>query len=416
MQKTITLKNGLKFLYIQEKNIDACALGFSVNAGVYFEDKEKSGIAHLTEHLIGVSQVDGKAFRENIYETGGLLEASTSLFNTYFYLTCLPKDFVRLTETFIKGIFNPNFSRDRLRDSKESIVSELAYLSDIEPYSVLRSMIWKDTNLSKPIVGYKSSVLELEIDDITNFHDKYYTPENVSVVLIAPELTDSIVNLLEGIQGVKGVEDIKVDLSINLPSFKLLQERNMKTAIAISFPTKGFKGIGEGRHYFNLAAGALTEVYISRLASSGLIYDESWVWNVFPNSGDFILYLDNVDHSHLLNTLKEVVEIVDNWTQKPFNQSQFDTLKKHKILDLKTHTSLSEKIVLLTKNFSSSEEVHTYEEAIKVYEKADLKTTLDSFNKILLSDKPFIVVSAGVDSLEEVGKIEVFLENYYSAS
>jgi predicted Zn-dependent peptidase len=413
MQKAFSLKNGLKVLFIEDKNTDASAIGLSVGAGVYFEEPKKSGISHLLEHIIGRGGVNEEILRENIYKGGGIFEASTSIFKTYFYLTCLTKDFNNLFGQFVKGIFNPDFNDRDIKSAKESVLSELSYLEDVEPYLILREMSWQDAKLSKPVIGSRDTIYDLSLSDLKNYHSKHYTASNSTVVLLSSELPQVLLDSLENLATDGTFSTDKINVNVNKPSYRLLQERNLKSAVAISFPTKGFEGMHEGRHYFNLAAGALTELYISGLGSKGLIYDESWIWNVFPKNGDFLLFLDDIDHSHLLPTLKGLLGLIDVWSEMPFDEKRFDLMRKHKILDLKTHTSIAEKIVLLTKSFSSSEEVHTYEEAIKVYQSATYKETLKSFRETLLTKKPFIVVSTGVDSEEEVMEVEKFLEEYY---
>lgn len=415
MQKSITLKNGLKFLYIEDKSIDVAAVGISVGAGAYYEAERREGISHLLEHLIGRSQRGEDSFRERVYNKGGTLDASTSVFNTFYYLTCLTEDLVELTRIVIDGIYDPKISKKLLNDSKESIVSELAYTQSIEPYEVLRKLMWKDENLSKPVVGTKSSILDLNISAVTDYHKNHYKPRNTSIVVIASNLPNELIEILESVPDGSDITLPKVSIKINQPTFRLFQERNLNSAIVLSFPTKGYMGIGEGRHYFNLAASALSDLYISELGERGMIYGENWFWNVFPENGEFIIYIDDIDHKHLLATLKGVTNIVNNWTEKPFDRDNFELMKKHKILDLKTHTSISEKVTLLTRNFSSSNEVHTYSEAINVYEKAEMQEVLKSFESTLLTQKPFVVVSAGVNLENEVGEIEKYLEDYYNA-
>lgn len=407
------LKNGLRLLFIEDKSSDISAIGISVGSGVYYENDGQVGISHLLEHLIGRSERGDDSFREHVYKNGGILEASTSVFNTFYYLTCLSTDLSGLTKIVIDGIYNPKISEKLLNDSKESIVSELAYTQNVEPYEVLRSLMWKDSSLSRPVVGTKSSTMTISISDLSDYHHKHYNPGNTSVVVVSQSLPYQLVEILENLPNRLKISVPKVNTAVKRPAFRLFQERNLSNAIVISFPTKGYVGIGEGRHYFNIAASALSDLYISELGERGMIYGESWLWNVFPENGDFIIYIDDIDHKHIVSTLKGVINIVDDWTKKPFDLDKFELIKKHKILDLKTHTSISEKITLLTRNFSSSEEVHTYEEAIRVYEKAEIKEVLESFESILLTQKPFVVVSAGVDSDGEVGEIEKFLEDYY---
>lgn len=399
-------------LFIENKTSDVSALGLSVAAGTYFEEKGNEGISHLLEHMIGRCDINGEDFREAVYQVGGVLEASTSVFRTFYYLTSLEKDFEGALELFLKGVFSPDFTERDLRESKESIASELSYAQDVESYKILREMMWKDPSLSKPVTGSRDSILPITLPQLSDYFKKHYNGRNIFAVFLAPKLSEKLVASLEGLPPGEKIS-FEVDTAINSPGFRVYQERNLKSAITLSFPTKGYEGLGEGRHYFNLAASILSEKYLSDLGSKGLIYDDTWVWNLFSKNGDFILFLEDIEHTHLTPTLNQLSEIIDSWTAKTMDEKDFEIVKNHKILDLKTHTSISEKLVLLLKTFSTSDKIHTYEEAIKVYEKADLKTTLKSFKDTLLTKKPFVVVSAGIDSEDEVGEVERILEKYY---
>lgn len=413
-QKIITLKNGINLLHIKNKDSDVCALGLSVAAGSYFEESGQEGVSHLLEHMIARSNIGGEDFRKGIYQGGGILEASTSVFKTYYYLKSSDKDFEKLLKMFVEGVFNPNLIEKDFKESKQSLVSELSYLEDVESYKILREMMWKDPKLSKPISGSKSSILSLELTDLKKYFQSHYSADKVSVVLLSPMIPDYLLKILETVPNAPIDNSININLQTNNPAFRVLQERNLKSAITLSFPTRGYENLGEGRHYFNLAANCFAEYYLSKLGSGGLIYEQSWVWNLFPKNGDFVVFLDDVEHSHLVPCLNEIVGLLDKWIKEPMDEKIFETIKKHRILDLKTHTSIDEKIILLTKTFSTSEEVHTYDEAIEVYEKSDLETVVKSIKETLLTQKPFIVVSAGVDSEESVGEVEEILEKYYS--
>jgi len=415
IQKHLTLKNGINFLFVEDKSVDVCALGLSVSAGTYFEHSSQNGISHLLEHLIGRSNIGKTNFRQATYALGGILDASTSIYKTYYYLICLPENSDKLLSVFVKGIFDPQLSEKDLLESKESIVSELAYVGNAEPYMVLREMMWKDNRLAKPITGSKTSLLPLNLKNLEEYHQTNYCSGGVAVVCLASSLPKDLIKTLETIPGSKSFEVTKTNHDIKAPTFRVFQERNLKSSITVAFPTKGYEGIGEGKHYFNLAVSTLMESRIAELGSKGLIYGDSWVWNVFPENGDLVLFLDDVDSNHLLPVIRDLMKTLEDWSYVPLESREFDIIRKHKILDLKTHTSVFEKITLLTKSLSTSEGVHTYNESIKVYEKANQETTLKSVKETLLTQKPFIVVSAGVDLEANIAEIENYLERYYSS-
>lgn len=412
--KKYILKNGLRMLFLEKKGVKTTAFGLAVNAGPYFEGEKESGISHLLEHVIGRQDVGGGSFREKIYNNGGLVDALTSVSQTFYHLYTFTDNLVENCKTMVDATYFPKFTPGALSTSQKSVLSEMAFGQDFSPYEVLRSMMWKDPKLSRSIVGTKDSILGIDLEVMKKYHSSRYVSNNSSVVLIGKEVPDGVIKILENIPSDGNREKPQINLDLHKPGFRIFQERNLHSTIAFSFPTKGYLGLGEERHLFNIAATALNDFYISTLGKSGLVYEASWNWNAFPESGDFVIYLESLEKEHVVSALSHGLKLISEWPKMKLGKEKFDLIRRHIVLNLHINTSLVDSLTLLTKNFSSSEEAHTYEEAIKVYEKADLEETLQTTKKILLSQKPFVVVSLGADSLESLGKINQILSDFYN--
>ena len=251
------------------------------------------------------------------------------------------------------------------------------------------------------------------MEEVKKYHKYFYTSQNSSVVVIGPSFPDELLTVLEKIPANDKFVLPTVDVSLKKPSYRIFQERNLHSMIALSFPTKGFVGLGEERHLFNITATALSDIYIASLGSSGLVYEGNWNWNIYPQTGDFVIFLESLESDHVVSALKKGLEIVSSWPEFPLSPEKFDLVKKHIILNLQIGVSLTEALPLFTRNFSSSEIAHTYDEAEKVYRKADIKSTFDTVKKVILSEKPYSVVNLGTDSLESLGKINQIFYNLY---
>ena len=411
--KKFILKNGLRVLFLESKSSKSSGLGLAVNAGPYFESDGEEGISHLLEHLLGRSVVKGRILREEIYEKGGTVDAATSVSQTFFHLYTMPDKINELTNYLIEGVFTPKFTAASLKLAKESVLSELAFNQDFSSYEILREMMWKDRRLARPIVGSKTSMLGTSLESINKYHKKYYCANNASVVVIGPEFSDELLHTLENIPVNKKFEPLNISLNLKKPSYKIYEERNLHSIIAFAFPTKGYKGLGENRHIFNIAATALNDYYVFMLGKMGLVYEASWNWNVFPESGDFIVLLESLAENHLVPALDQGLQLISKWPELKLSNKKFELLKSHRILDLRIGASLVDALPLFTRNFSSSEEAHTYEEAIDVYEKATMEETLETVHNVLLTQKPYTVISVGTDSFEKIGKLNQLLEDYY---
>ncbi len=412
---TINLKNGIRVVFVEEKTLKDTGLGVGIPAGVYWEEENHLGTSHLLEHLISRLEVNGASLRETIYKTGGVFDAATSISHTYFFLYALNQDFHKSVEAFIRGIFYPNFREGALIEAKESIISEMAETRRLTAYEVLRSLMWTDPKLKRSLVGQKETLLTLGMDDIVNYHRLRYLTPGVSVVVIGPKLPKYIISLLESIDmQSQGIESLPLP-TINSPQYRIFEDGDLHSTLTLAFPTKGYKDLGEGRHLFRLAANVLNSTYISSLAKAGFIYKSNWSWNVFPTSGEFILEFPDLAAEHTPTVIKTVAGLVDDWSKLKISQTEFSLIKKQRILAVRMVEGLSESLPLITKDFSSSSEAHTFEEAIGVYRSAKLITTLKTAARVLLTSKPFLVVDMGDDSLKYTTEIKGFLDNYYGS-
>ena len=171
--KQIILKNGLRILFIKDRNAKVDALGIAVNAGPYFEDEGKEGISHLIEHTIGRLKNSELTFREKVYEKEGIIDASTTVFQTFYHLYTNPEKLLENAKLMVDGIFHSKFDNASLGFSKESVISEIAFSEEFSSYEVLRSMMWKDPRLSRSIVGSKDSLLGVTLEEVNKYH-KYF--------------------------------------------------------------------------------------------------------------------------------------------------------------------------------------------------------------------------------------------------
>lgn len=407
------LPNGLRVLFVEQKELKDSGLGVAVQAGPYWENENNLGISHLLEHLISRLDVGEGDMRDAIYQKGGVFDASTSVLQTCFFLYSLNEDFLESSKIFIKGIFGPKFREGALAKSKESIISEIANSQKLTSYEILRSLMWKDEKLRRSLIGEKETLLTISLANILNYHSQRYLTPGVSVVVIGPSFPKGLEKILSKVELQEKKSESIVFTKINTPDFRMFEGGNLHSTLTFGFPTKGYKNLGEDRHVFRLAASVLNSVYISEMAKSGFIYQSNWSWNIFPDTGEFVLEFVDLAPEHVLTVTKAATRLINDWSNLYISEKDFDLIKKQRILAIRMVEGLSESLPLITKDFSSSEEAHTPDEAIKIYEKATLDNALGIAKDVLLTKMPFLIVNMGDDSLKYTSSLKTFLDEYY---
>ena len=80
---------------------------------------------------------------------------------------------------------NPLLKEEDIQKEKTVIIEEIKMYKDLPQYMVqelLEKIMWPDHPLGRNIAGTENSVSSISKDDLTNFKNKYYCPENMVIV------------------------------------------------------------------------------------------------------------------------------------------------------------------------------------------------------------------------------------------
>ncbi|MGB5895041.1 MAG: pitrilysin family protein [Ignavibacteriaceae bacterium] len=186
------LDNGMEVILHQNKNLPAVAVNVWYKVGSAQETKGKTGIAHLFEHMMfqGSENVEKEKHFKYVQEAGGTLNGSTSIDRTNYYEK-LPSNYLELAlwlESDRMGYFLPALNQEKLDNQKDVVFNERLERYDNQPYGLAWELLI--TNLyennhpySWPTIGFADDIKNYNLDDVTNFFKKYYSPNNASLVV-----------------------------------------------------------------------------------------------------------------------------------------------------------------------------------------------------------------------------------------
>lgn len=186
---TATLLNGIKILYIYDETIDKSTVCIKVNVGSYNDPDEYLGLAHFLEHMIfmGSKKYKEGELLEYTSNNGGMSNAQTSLFNTIYYSNILSEYFEKTFDILADYLVNPSFSPSSLKEVN-SVHAE--YVKNINTTSndilafnnITKSAKNKSSRFS---IGNLKTLNKKDIlSQLKKFHEKYYVPEAMSIVII----------------------------------------------------------------------------------------------------------------------------------------------------------------------------------------------------------------------------------------
>lgn len=186
------LENGLKVILHKDTSTPIVAMNILYNVGARDEDPNKTGFAHLFEHLMFGGSVNIPKYDVPLENAGGENNAFTNNDITNYYLT-IPKQNLELAFWLESDrMLNLAFSKKSLDVQRNVVIEEFkqSYLN--QPYGdvwlLLRPLAYKVHPYLWTTIGKDISHIEnATMADVRTFYKKYYNPNN-AILTIAGDI------------------------------------------------------------------------------------------------------------------------------------------------------------------------------------------------------------------------------------
>ncbi len=179
-------------VFVEEYDSPLISIDFWFKAGISFEEKEKVGLAHFLEHMIfkGSKLLKSGEFDLRIEALGGFSNASTGYDDAHYYVDIPPGNVEEALFLLTNLVLFPNFNEREFNLEKKVIIEEILQSQDQKDELIFNSFlksVWIDHPYNKSILGEEENINEIEINDLYDFHKRYYIPLN-SCIAIAGKL------------------------------------------------------------------------------------------------------------------------------------------------------------------------------------------------------------------------------------
>ncbi len=199
---TFTLDNGLKVVVHEDPNTQMAVMNLMYDVGSKDEDPNKTGFAHLFEHLMFEGSVNIKDFDSQLQKVGGSSNAFTSPDVTNYYIQ-LPA--VNLETAFwleSDRMLGLDIHQEKLDIQKKVVIEEFKQRYLNQPYGdvwlKLRPMVYKEHPYNWPTIGKEISHIEdSTLEEVNAFFKKHYNPQNAVLVVGGNVTTEQVKELAE---------------------------------------------------------------------------------------------------------------------------------------------------------------------------------------------------------------------------
>ncbi len=276
---TETLDNGLQIVVIPMKNdSNVITTDIFYKVGSRNEVMGKSGIAHMLEHLNFKSTKNLKAgeFDKIVKSKGGINNAATSFDYTHYYIKSSSKNLETSVELFAELMENLNLKDEEFQVERDVVAEERRVRTDNPPIGYLYFRLFNTHYVAHPYhwtpIGFMNDIQTWTIDDIREFHTKYYQPNNAILIVSGDIDKEEVFKIAKEKFG-------KIKNHIEIPKLHLVEpkrdgstrkiihkENNSVDTIAIAYPIPNYE------HKDQVVLSAISELLSS--GKSSRLYKE----------------------------------------------------------------------------------------------------------------------------------------------
>lgn len=237
------LENGLNIVLHQDSSDPIVSIAIQYGVGSNREKKGRTGFAHLFEHMLfqESENVPQDQFFKKIQDAGGTLNGGTWKDGTVYY-EVVPKnalETVMWLESDRMGYLINTVTEAAFANQQEVVQNEKRQRVDNNPYGhtgwVIDKNLFPDGHpYSWQVIGELEDLQNATVEDVKEFYDKFYGPNNATLVIAGDfeeeETKDLVEKYFGEIKERQEVEPLEIQ-NVSLDQTKrLYHEDNFATA------------------------------------------------------------------------------------------------------------------------------------------------------------------------------------------
>jgi len=201
--KMTTLSNGLRVIFSEDHSTPIVHVSVWYHVGSKNEKPGRTGFAHLFEHMMfkGSKNVMPDSHPSILAGVGGEANAYTNEDTTVFWQT-FPSQYLPLVLWLeADRMATLRVDEEAFRREREVVKEERRMRVENQPYGRLNEIIYENAftkhPYKHPTIGSIEDLEAASIEDVREFHNTYYVPENATVTIVGdfdPELATVLVN------------------------------------------------------------------------------------------------------------------------------------------------------------------------------------------------------------------------------
>ncbi len=336
-EKTV-LDNGIRVLSENHADSKCVVTGFWINSGTRHETREQMGISHLLEHMVfkGTEKYSPLQLALAMEARGGDINAFTAREHTCFHTTSLKEDLDLSVDVLAQLCAFAKFSDKEFEKEKRVVQQEILMCADdLEEYvyDLYFEKIFPDSPLGFQILGNMETVDKLSLNDIQNYYDTHFVPENMIVTAAGAVDHKALVKEVEKGFSQKTWKNKSYQAKLEAPVHKPINDFFKKDCeqfhIVMGFPTCAFSDEDRFNAYVvntALGGGMTSKLYQKIREDRGLVYSVFSMLNTFVDTGLQTIYA-GTERKHAAEVIDLISKEVDELRKNGLSQDEIELYK-----------------------------------------------------------------------------------------
>ena len=393
------LENGLRVIFHSDPTTPIAVVNTLFDVGAKDENPDRTGFAHLFEHLMFGGSVNIPDFDKPLQRAGGQSNAFTSNDITNYY-NLLPADNLE-TALWLESdrLLSLAFTHESLEVQRNVVIEEFKQRYLNQPYGdvwlTFRPMAYKIHPYQWPTIGKSIQHIEdASMQDVKSFFKKHYTPQNAILCIAGNFKLNTIKKLVEKYyadipSGNKYIRNLPEEPTQNEYRTQLIERNVPNNAFYYGFkmPAKYQKGYFSADILSDLIGrGKSSRLYLKLKKELGLVTEINAYILGSHDTGLLIIagYLTNESSFEDVETA--LWEVLDDIKKNDIPDSELTkTINKFKTTKVFSEQGSLSKAILLC-NFELFGDANDINKELLAYEKLTPSIIRKQANKILVKE------------------------------
>lgn len=201
--KEFFLQNGMKIVVREDHRAPVAVHMVWYRTGSMDETNGTTGVAHVLEHMMfkGTKKFPEGSLSKTIARLGGKDNAFTNTdYTAYFQM--VPKNSLgKMMEMEADRMVNLQFKDPDFQKEIRVVMEERRWRTDDQPEGrvdeALRATAFVAHPYHWPVIGWMDDLQNMTVDDARNWYEKWYAPNNATMVVVGDVEAEAVRNMAE---------------------------------------------------------------------------------------------------------------------------------------------------------------------------------------------------------------------------